>query len=172
MIVMKDQTLDTEKDKQRADIKCIVCGRYGHSKCERQNTTNRSNNKWFDGLYKEEAENRRESRKAELNMKVLQRAKEVEAIEFEGGVSSDDGSYGGLEDFRKIEVPDLPDTKYKEKRHKEKKHHHHNSHRDSYRDNRRDSYRDNRHHHHHHSSRDHRDHRDHSKSKKTKRYYN
>ena len=159
MIVMKDATLDVEKEKQRADIKCIMCGRYGHSKCARQNATNRSNNKWFDGLYKEGAENKRESKKAELNMKVLARAKEVEAIEFEGAVSGDDDSYGGLEDFAKIEAPEFQSaSSHKEKRYKDKKHHHH---RDHHRDNHRDYHRDKRHHHHH------RDH--HSNSKKKKR---
>jgi len=177
MIVLKDNTLDTEKDKQRADIKCIQCGRFGHSKCGKQNATNRSHNKWFDGLYKDEAENRRESKKAELNMKVLARAREAEAIEFEGAGS--DESYENLESFQKVEVPDEEFPSHRERKYKDKKHHHHhrsNSHRDNHRDNYRDNYRDN--------SRDNR--RDHSrdnrrdsykhhhnhKSPKTKRYYN
>ena len=103
MIVLKENVIEKEKKSESGDIKCIKCKRYGHSKCDKDTPQNRANKMWFDGLYKEEIEERKANNRERLNLNVLARAREAERIEFEGALS--DGSFEDLANFKPASRP-------------------------------------------------------------------
>lgn len=106
MIVLKESTLYREKKDGSGDIKCMKCGRLGHSKCSKGSDKRKQEER--DSLYDDERE--------ELNMKILSRARDVQAYEFEGSISGE--SYEDLSNFKPASRSNY-ENKSRERREKE-----------------------------------------------------